>query len=149
MPERSGRAVQTDFLPYLVFGCAEDAGILGELLSHQNMGIIDKAGGVLLHHSGGLHNKSFLAFRLGGRSQPLFLFSRGFVFLCSLWHYYIIRSQRVWNINIPSKKTDKRKMQPRDGAASCSVKGAGGGWYEVLQSGVHARLSIGFWRLRN
>lgn len=33
----------------------------------------------ILHHSGGLHNKSFLAFRLGGRSQPLFCFGR-----CSL-----------------------------------------------------------------
>jgi hypothetical protein len=72
------------------------------------MGVINELGSVLLHHSGGLHNKSFLAFRLGGRSQPLFLFSRGFVFPCSLWHYYIIHIQRVWNINIPPKEKGTR-----------------------------------------
>ena len=40
----------------------------------------------------------------------------------------------VWNINIPSKKTDKRKMQPRDGAASYLGSRPGGGRYKCFRA---------------
>ena len=45
------------------------------------------------------HDVFLSAFWQLRRSQPLFLFSRGFVFLCSLWPYYIANTQENEGVN--------------------------------------------------
>jgi hypothetical protein len=52
-------AILADFLPHLVLGSTEDAGVLGELLGDLDVLLIDELGGRLLHSGVDLlHNNS-------------------------------------------------------------------------------------------